>query len=231
MENPTSSDSLAGMLDDLFRGDIERFDAKLQEAMRGPEGSLLRQAHLTEQFAQRLFHGSYRAAVRAMETAMPELANATPREAALTHAGMLRVKQIIERRERASRKPRGVWTLINAFEEGWKRELEPLLDLFPAAWRLTDEEFELLLRSSPSWLNAWRNYEVELDEVTMDRLRRLRSLHEAFRLVMNPLAYAEAWRRPWKAKSVIGGRSPWQAYEQDGDPALDLVERYFRSQI
>ena len=226
-----SSDSPADMLDDLFRGDIGRFDAKLQEAMRGPAGSVLRQAHLTEQFAKRLFQGDYHAARRAMETALPELAKATPREAALTHEGMLRVKEIIERRERALKRPRGVWVVIDAFKEGWKRELEPLLDLLPAAWRLTDGEFELLLRSPPNWLNAWRNHEVELDEATMDRLRRLRRLHEAFRLVMNPLAYADAWRRPWHAESVIGGRSPWQAYEQDGDSALDVIEGYFGAQI
>jgi hypothetical protein len=108
-------------------------------------------------------------------------------------------------------------------------DMDELFDLLQAAWGLTDEEFEQLLRAPAGWVRARRNHEVPSDKLG-ERLARLLKLHQAFRLVMDPRRYASAWRRPWHPESPLRNRSPWEAYVSDGDAALDVIQSYFAAQ-
>jgi hypothetical protein len=212
----------------LLAMDVVSFDAALQERLRGPEGTDLRRAHLLELFARRLFRGDYHRAAAAMETSCPELDGRSPREAATTQEGMLEVKSLIEKK---AAKPRqcGVGVMLQALEDGWRDEYEPLLDLLPAAWGLTDEEFEPLLGVRPGWLRWWRQEKSKLGEQLRNRLRHLRQFSEAVRLVARREDYPLVWRTVWEPGSPIGERSPWEAVRDAGTPALDLLEEYFRA--
>ena len=208
--------------------DVVSFDAALQERLRGPEGIDLRRAHLLELFAQRLFRGDYHRAAAAMETSSPQLDGRSPREAARTQEGMLEVKSLIER---MAAKPQrsGIGIMLQALEDGWRDEYEPLLDLLPAAWGLTDEEFEPLLGVHPGWLRWWRKEGGMLDEQLRNRLRHLRQLSEAIRLVARRADYPLVWRTRWEPASPIGERSPWEAVCDGGTAALNLLHDYFRA--
>jgi hypothetical protein len=214
--------------DRLLAKDVVSFDAALQERLRGPEGTDLRRAHLLELFARRLFRGDYHRAAAAMETSSPELDGRSPREAATTHEGMLEVKSLIEKK---AAKPRqcGVGVMLQALEDSWRDEFEPLLDLLPAAWGLTDEEFEPLLGVRPGWVRWWRQEKGMLDEQLRNRLRHLRQFSEAIRLVARREHYPLVWRTAWEPGSPIGERSPWEAVRDAGTPALDLLEEYLRA--
>lgn len=105
-----------------------------------------------------------------------------------------------------------------------------LQDLLQAAWQLTDERFEQLLEVSPGWLDAFRIHEVELAPKILKRLSRLAGFHDALRLWFPQELYGEAWRVTWKESSPIGSSTLLQAWDQDGDQALDKVEQFFRYQ-
>lgn len=218
----------ASLLTQLLAGNPVAFDAELQRQLRGPAGAELRRAHLLEELATRVFDGDYDQALRGMDQLFPELVYRSPREAAETHEGMVQAKALIARL--ADRRPRGIGALLEGLEARQRREFDMLLDLIQAAWGFDDADFEKLLHADEGWLRAWRNHEVSPDHRLLERARRLLRLHEAFRLVIKPGAYATAWRRRWRAGSLIGQQSPWQAYLKDGDAALDAIESYYAAQ-
>jgi len=117
---------------------------------------------------------------------------------------------------------------------GVRRQLvtadERLFDLLPAAWGLTDEEFERLAGLPERWMWEWRNhYRAPLDE-ELAIARRLMSFHEALHCIgAGGQHYAKSWRRIWKPDSLIGERSPLQAIIKDGKSALELLETYLRA--
>ena len=227
---PTPEASSAGdALEKLFSGDVTGFDAAMQEHLQGPAGTDMRLAHLHEQIAHRLFAGDINKAARLVEMPIAALGGRTVREAAASHAGMIAAKGAIAQLEALGI---GAASLAHCeiAHRHWQSEMDLLLDLLPAAWGMSDSEFERLLRCPPGWIRAWRNHEVFVEPNVSERAARLRRLHNAFRLVVGEEGYAEAWRRPWSPDSPIGNRSPWQAYVEQGDLALDTLEAYFRAQ-
>lgn len=212
------------LLEELFTGRIVDFNDGLQERLRGPEGAALRRAHLVEQFAQRLFKGDYGKAYLAMATQDPALGGVSPGEAAETHEGMLAVKNLIARK--GNEKQRGLGALLDALQSARHNELCPLVDLLQAAWGLADQEFVYLLGVSPDWLESWRMGKVDISAEVAGRLRRLRQFHDALRKATHPLDYAKAWRGEWPPDGPLGKRSLWEAFQEDGDSALDVTETY-----
>jgi hypothetical protein len=114
--------------------------------------------------------------------------------------------------------------------EQYRKSIEHLFDLLPAAWDLEDREFEQLLQVPPGWLAAYRNHELKPNEDVWGRLQRLFALYEAMRMAVRPRGYSEWLRQPWRSDSPIGPRSPLKAILEDGDSALDLVEKLCRTQ-
>lgn len=117
---------------------------------------------------------------------------------------------------------------------GERRQLvaavERLFDLLPAAWGLTDEEFERVAGFPERWMWEWRNhYRSPLDE-ELAVARRLMSFHEVLGFIgAGGNSYSKWWRRVWRSNSIIGERSPLQAVLEDGDRALDLIESHLRA--
>lgn len=210
----------------IFSETDDEFDESFQDLLRGPAGAGLRRAHLLRQLATRVFSGDYGKAQKALDTPHPQLNYRSASQAAETPAGMSRVMRLIARVDRPQR--RGVGAFFQAISDGWRREFEPLLDLLPAAWGLSEEQFQLLLGARPPSLTDWQQHQVELDDVLKSRLARLRRLHEAFRQVVRPENYCEIWHTKFERGSVIGQKTLWEAYEDDGEPALDRIEAHFR---
>jgi hypothetical protein len=207
----------------------ETFDAAFDRLLKGPAGVELRRAHILEQFATRLYDGDFEKARVAIDTPHPRLAGRCPSELAETYDEMLTVKRLLPRSGNPqSRATTGLGAFLESVKQGWRDEFEPLVDLLQAAWALNEDQFAQLFGSSPPTLADWQQERVALSEQQMQRLRRLRRLHEAFRLMVRPQNYPEIWHIVWERGSFIGGRSIWEAYEEDGDAVLDLVEDYFR---
>lgn len=204
---------------------IASLDAELQKRMRGPAGGEIREAHVLEQVAQRLFGSNFDKARRLIEVPSTALGDLSMREAAATHEGMLQVKVLIEQLEAVGFAD-GTLTLASGAHQLRVGEANLLIDLLPAAWGMTDREFEQILQSPEGWMRARRNHEVGLGPSIRARLRRLLRFQNALRLIAHPQGYAEAWRRPWARGSPIEARSPWEAYVEEGDAALDAIEAY-----
>jgi hypothetical protein len=213
----------------LLSGDAAGFVAAMDELQRGPAGAHIRLLHLREFIAERLFAGDFVKAERLLDLPNADLGGLSVKEAAETHENMLKAKELVEKLE-ACGFSEGAMNFAEGVHFQWRQEYDLLIDMLPAAWGMIDEEFEQLLQTPTGWLQANRNHEVSPGPKILLRLRRLRSLHNAFRTVVRPQGYAEAWRRVWVHSSPIGKRSPWQAYQEDGDRALDLVEAYFCAQ-
>lgn len=208
--------------------DDAAFDAAFDRLLKGPAGVDLRRAHILEQLATRLFNGDFERAQTALDAPHPRLAGRCPGDLAETYEDMLTIKRILPKSPKSRSGPGGIGAFIEAVKEGWRNEFEPMVDLLQAAWALDEDQFAQLLGSSPPTLADWQQERVDLSEQQMTRLRRLRRLHEAFRLMVRPQNYPEIWHIVWERGSFIGGRSIWEAYEQDGDAILDLAEDYFR---
>lgn len=221
-ENPVvSKDTLV----QLLAGNVEGFDAAFQERMRGPLGSDIREVHLLEVVATKLFSGDLAKGARLLSVPTAALGGYSMLEAAATHDGMIQAKVVIERLEAAGF-GEGEAALAIAAQQMRLGEAHLLLDLLPAAWGMTDRDFEQILLVSRGWMIARRNHEVGLGPDVRVRLRRLLQFQNALALIVRPNAYAEAWRRPWKSDSPIGARSIWEAYQQDGDAVFDVVEAF-----
>lgn len=100
------------------------------------------------------------------------------------------------------------------------------LDVLPAAWGLSEREFEKLINLPEGWLRAWRNHEVEIDNALASDLLKLGALQIGMRLVRTPDNYAGFWHHRWRFDSPIGARSLWQAFEEDGWPAVEAIINY-----
>lgn len=220
-EPPVSNDAFAKLL----AGDIEGFDAAFQQRLRGPLGADIRQAHLLEVVATKLFSGDFDKAARLLTVPTTALGGHSMLEAAATHDGMVQAKALTERLEAAGF-GEGEYTLAVAAHQMRLGEANLLLDLLPAAWGMTDHDFEQILRVKPGWMRARRNHEVGLGPDVRARLKRLLQFQNALTLIARPNGYAETWRRPWKSDSPIGARSIWDAYQQDGDAVFDIVETF-----
>lgn len=218
-----------GPADKLLTGDIAGFAAAMQRHARGPAGANLRLAHLREQVAIRIFGGDFDKARRLLDLPNAALGGLSIKEAAATHESMLEAKELIAKLE-ISGFSEGLLVFAESIRSQWQQESELLLELLPAAWGMDDSEFEQLLEVPPDWLRAWRNHEVHIGPDVHRRIRRLRKLHDAFRLVFPPQRHAMAWRRRWRDDSPIGDESPWSAFIKDGDAALDKIEAHLRAQ-
>ena len=210
----------------LLAGNVGDVEGALERAWHGPDGANLRYAYVLEQFARRVCDGDFQRASEIMEWRSPRLGYQSPREAARTDAGMLGIPGLISEME-SRRKHRGVGAFIPVWEDRWLQECILVLDLLPIAWGLSDDEFEGLLGTPSSWLHRWRDGEIVVEEELKRRVSRLRSFHDALRTVVRPDEYPAAWRSVWPANSPIGQRSPLQAFEEEGDAALDRLENFF----
>lgn len=105
------------------------------------------------------------------------------------------------------------------------------LDVLPSAWGLTETQVERLLQVAPGWLRAWRNHEVRIDQAVRTRLWKLGLLQKRLCLVSRPESYSAFWHRAWAATSPIGNRSPWRAFEQEGDEALTKIGQFLDTGI
>jgi len=215
----------SGTSQGVLSRDFASIDDGLQRQLSQADGTDLRYAYLLDQFARRVFNGDYNKAAQALDIEYPSLGNRTPRNVSSTDAGMLSVRNMIGEMEWHQR-DRGPGAMFQAIEDRWMRELTLLLDLLPVAWGLTDSEFEQLLGVSGSWLQNWRQRQTAIEAGVRERLWRLRRLHDVLRLLIRPCEYAVVWRDVWNAESPIGQRSPWQAFHEDGDEALDRLENY-----
>lgn len=227
---PSAAGPLKGHDSAALARRIDSFDQRFEELLQGPAGTELRRAHLFEQLATRIFNGDYEKAQAALNTPHPQLGGRSANEAAETHEGMIEVKRLLAMATAEEPKPTcGLGYFIQSLEEGWRNEFEPLLDLLPAAWALNADQFALLLGTPPPTMTDWQQHTVKLDDALKSRLTRLRRLHFTFRAIAKPENYSEIWRIVWDRQTPIGARSLWQAYEEDGDPALDAMEVFFRS--
>lgn len=197
----------------------ERLEGRPPQAERAN----LRHAYLLQQFATRVFRGDYQKAAEAVERSYLSLGNRSPRELAETDAGMLIARNLVAEMEWSARH-HGLAALHQVGKDNVMRELTLLLDLLPLAWGLCDEEFGRLLNVPSSWLRQWRDHAVDIDAVLQERLLRLRRFFDALRSVLGVSEQATAWCYIWTAESPIGQRSLLQAFEDDGDAALDLME-------
>lgn len=100
------------------------------------------------------------------------------------------------------------------------------LQVLPSAWGLTEGQIEQLLQVEAGWLRAWRNYEVKLDGPVRSRLWQLGLLQRRMSLVSQPESYSEFWHRPWAETSPLGNRSPWQAFDEEGDEAIKKIQQF-----
>lgn len=107
---------------------------------------------------------------------------------------------------------------------------ERLFDLLPAAWGMDDPTFEKVAGLPAQWLWQWRNNNRAPTDEELACVRRLMSFHEAIRLTYAAPNYADWWRRRWHEGSRIGGRSPLEAVLAEGEAAMGVLERCFRSQ-
>lgn len=103
------------------------------------------------------------------------------------------------------------------------------LDVLPSAWGLTEGQVEQLLHVAPGWLRAWRNHEVQLDRAVRTRIWQLGLLQKRMGLISNPEDYSTFWHRAWADMSPLGNRSPWQAFEQEGDEAIKKIQQFLTS--
>jgi hypothetical protein len=103
------------------------------------------------------------------------------------------------------------------------------LDVLPSAWRLTEGQVERLLYVKPGWLRAWRNYEVELDDAVRTRLWQLGLLQRRMSLISQPEDYSAFWHRAWADTSPLGNRSPWQAFDEEGENAIRKIQQFLDS--
>lgn len=206
----------------------DSFDEALIELLCGPNGASLRRRHLFDQIAITIFDGDFEKAKDAMVAPHPALGWQSPSEAAETHEGMISVKKLIAKSARSSSSKRGIGALLDAFEDAQRREFEPLLDLLPAAWQLSAEQFASVLGSSPPSISDWQCRSIELTPEVIARLSRLRRFQETVRAAVEPENYREVWHTVWTGSSPIGTRSLWEAYQTDGDLALDAVEGNLR---
>ena len=200
------------------------FDAGLQRMLVKPEGAELRSAYLLQQFAQRIYRGDYQKASEALDRTYSSLGDRSPRDVAATDAGMLMIRDLLAEMEWHARY-RKLDALYQSREDGATRELTLLLDLLPLAWGMNDPEFEELLKVPNNWLRLWQDHKVEVGP-QRERLLRLRRLFDAFRAILRPRDLAAAWHSAWNAESPIGERSLLQAFQEDGDVALDRIELY-----
>lgn len=100
------------------------------------------------------------------------------------------------------------------------------LDVLPSAWGLTEQQIEQLLKVAPGWLRAWRNHEVRLDSPVRTRIWKLGLLQKRMGLISKPEDYCTFWHREWAETSPLGSRSPWQAFEQEGDDAIRKIQQF-----
>jgi hypothetical protein len=100
------------------------------------------------------------------------------------------------------------------------------LEVLPSAWGLTEGQVERLLHVDPGWLRAWRNYEVGLDDGVRTRLWRLGLLQRRMGLISDPESYSTFWHRAWADTSPLGNRSPWQAFDEEGDDAIRKIQQF-----
>ncbi|MBB5712697.1 hypothetical protein [Sphingomonas xinjiangensis] len=105
------------------------------------------------------------------------------------------------------------------------------LDVLPAAWGLSELDVETLLDLPDGWLRAWRNHEVQIDDELAFDILELGALQIGIRSLRRPSGYPGFWHNRWAADSPIGARTPWQAFSEDGRPALDAVKRYLKAGI
>lgn len=173
-----------GSLDRLVSGSLAGVDASLEQHLAGPRGSDLRLAYLLEQLAKRVCNDDYAWAARLLDRPHPDLYGRAPREVAATDAGMLAVRRLIAQME-WHRRHRHFGAVVQAVDDRWVQEFTLLLDLLPLAWGLSDAEFEQLLEVTPMWLSQWRAQSGPLGPQVRERLRRLRSFHDALRLVVS----------------------------------------------
>lgn len=103
------------------------------------------------------------------------------------------------------------------------------LDVLPAAWGLSEAEFEQLLNLPCGWLRAWRNHEVKIDDELKRDINELGVLQRRIRLVRTPDGYSRFWHHRWTAGSTIGARTPWQAFVEDGPAVLTALRRHLDS--
>lgn len=113
-------------------------------------------------------------------------------------------------------------TLVDRYSE--RKALALFLDVLPAAWALTEAQFERLLEVSPGWHRAWRNHEIAIDDAVASRIWDLGALQDRIGLLHTPESYAEFWHHRWAAESPIGNRSPWEAFEDEGAAGLAKVK-------
>jgi hypothetical protein len=103
------------------------------------------------------------------------------------------------------------------------------LEVLPSAWGLTEGQVEQLLHVEGGWLRAWRNYEVKLDSAVRARLWQLGLLQRRIGLVSNPESYSTFWHRAWADTGPLGNRSPWQAFDEEGDEAIKKIQQFLES--
>jgi hypothetical protein len=103
------------------------------------------------------------------------------------------------------------------------------LDVLPAAWGLLEADVEQLLDVPVGWLRAWRNHEVQIDRELASDILDLGAIQIGMRLLRTPDGYRGFWHHCWGTDSSIGARTPWQAFVEDGRPALDAIRRHLRN--
>lgn len=119
--------------------------------------------------------------------------------------------------------PAHAWTEDTAADS---EALALFLDVLPSAWGLTERQIEQLLLVPPGWLRAWHNHEVGLDRTVRTRIWQLGLLQKRMGLISTPEDYATFWHRAWADTSPLGNRSPWQAFEQEGDAAIRKIQLF-----
>lgn len=103
------------------------------------------------------------------------------------------------------------------------------LEVLPAAWGLAESQIERLLHVEYGWLRAWRNHQAKLDSGVRSRLWQLGLLQRRMCLVSTSENYSTFWHRPWADTSPLGNRTPWQAFEEEGEEAIRKIQQFLDS--
>lgn len=195
----------------------------LQQMCQYYAGNNVRHAFVFNQLAVRVCKGNFAHAREALTRPYDQLDGLTPLEAVDSDVGMLQLRSMICEMEWRANHP-GIRALMSSYNDQETRDLKLLVALLPRAWGLSESEFAQLLEIPDAAL---------LDDIRLleegsvyERAKRLVRLLEAFRAVLKPSEFPAAWNTVWEKQSPIGRRSLWQAFQEDGDAALNKVEVY-----
>jgi len=228
-----SPEPTPGTLEQIFSLEAEASGLPFDRGEDEQRDSEKLHKYLVDLFADRVCGGDYVKAAQMVDVQVVCLRGQSPREVAKTDAGILRIRSMLSKDmlDKGAWQPyyRSIAGYVQSrfLDEGRKSRL--LIDLLPLAWDLTHEEFSLLLKVPSDRLEQYRTGWSCLDDEIDQGISRLRSLYETMREVILPSEFAAAWHRSWPKGSVIGERSAWQAFLEDGHEVLDHMENFFLS--